>query len=221
LNRKSRDFTERDRSLLSALRPHLIAAAANAAAYGRLQMELTQLQNAMAGLGRALIVLDREAHPRRMSASALSLLMNYFPAEECGEERLPDALARWLNHCAATACNEKEFASPVVPLLVEGKASRLKVRLIVWHQTQELLLALEEQRKDFPLDELCALGLTKRETEVLKWVAAGKTNSETATLCAISERTVEKHLERIFEKLGVETRTAAARRALELGYGHL
>lgn len=53
-------------------------------------------------------------------------------------------------------------------------------------------------------------GLTRRETEVLAWVAQGKTNCEVATILGASPRTVQKHLEHIFQKLGVETRTAAA-----------
>jgi DNA-binding CsgD family transcriptional regulator len=56
--------------------------------------------------------------------------------------------------------------------------------------------------------------LTPREREVLGWVAAGKTNAQIATILGAMPRTVAKHLERIFEKLGVETRTAAAMRAL-------
>jgi DNA-binding CsgD family transcriptional regulator len=60
------------------------------------------------------------------------------------------------------------------------------------------------------------LGLTRRETEVLTWVADGKTNAEIGVILGTSPRTVQKHLEHIFEKLGVETRTAAAVRALAL-----
>ena len=58
-----------------------------------------------------------------------------------------------------------------------------------------------------------ALALTPREREVLDWVAAGKTNRDVAAILGASPRTVEKHLERIYEKLGVETRTAAVMRA--------
>lgn len=58
-----------------------------------------------------------------------------------------------------------------------------------------------------------ALPLTPREREVLDWVAAGKTNRDVAAILGASARTVEKHLERIYEKLGVETRTAAVMRA--------
>jgi DNA-binding CsgD family transcriptional regulator len=54
------------------------------------------------------------------------------------------------------------------------------------------------------------LGLTDREVEVLTWVADGKTNAEIGLILGTSKRTVQKHLEHIFEKLGVETHTAAA-----------
>ncbi|MFN3617649.1 MAG: response regulator [Aquabacterium sp.] len=52
--------------------------------------------------------------------------------------------------------------------------------------------------------------LTPREREVLTWVARGKTNRDIADILGMSHRTVNKHLEHIFEKLGVETRAAAA-----------
>ncbi len=57
--------------------------------------------------------------------------------------------------------------------------------------------------------------LTKREAEVLAWVAQGKTNWEVAKILGASPRTVQKHLEHIFQKLGVETRTAATVWALQ------
>jgi DNA-binding CsgD family transcriptional regulator len=51
--------------------------------------------------------------------------------------------------------------------------------------------------------------LTPREAEVLSWLAKGKTNRDIADILGMSPRTVNKHLEHIYEKLGVETRTAA------------
>ena len=59
--------------------------------------------------------------------------------------------------------------------------------------------------------------LTRRENEILHWVAEGKRNSEISRILELSPRTVGKHLEHVFAKLGVETRTAAARLAIELG----
>ncbi|MBM3840772.1 MAG: response regulator transcription factor [Verrucomicrobia bacterium] len=60
------------------------------------------------------------------------------------------------------------------------------------------------------------LGLTPRVAETLLWLAQGKTNSDIATILGNSESTVKKHVLEIFAKLGVETRTAASLRALEV-----
>jgi DNA-binding NarL/FixJ family response regulator len=65
-----------------------------------------------------------------------------------------------------------------------------------------------------PLEKV--LGLTPRVAESLLWLAQGKTNGEIATILGNSESTVKKHVLEIFEKLGVETRTAASLRALEV-----
>ena len=58
------------------------------------------------------------------------------------------------------------------------------------------------------------LRLTRRESQVLLWIAQGKTNREIGQILSLSPRTVNKHLEQVFRKLGVENRTAAAAMAL-------
>ena len=69
-------------------------------------------------------------------------------------------------------------------------------------------------RSAVPLEEV--LGLTTRVAETLLWLTQGKTNGEIATILGNSESTVKKHVFAIFEKLGLETRTAASLRALEV-----
>jgi len=77
--------------------------------------------------------------------------------------------------------------------------------------------SVREFKPDFSSAEpLLRLGLTPRAAETLLWVAQGKTNSDIATILGISESTIKKHVQEIFEKLGVETRGAAAVRALEV-----
>lgn len=66
------------------------------------------------------------------------------------------------------------------------------------------------------LPDVSAPGLTLREGEVMRWLACGKTDCEIAALLSISPRTVHKHLEHVYVKLGVETRTAAVMRALDV-----
>ena len=73
-------------------------------------------------------------------------------------------------------------------------------------ETMLLMAPDREQRNDRLLDAK----LTPRETEVLSWLAKGKTNRDISEILSMSPRTVNKHLEHIFEKLGVETRSAAA-----------
>ena len=80
--------------------------------------------------------------------------------------------------------------------------------------------AEQQAKREFKPDfssaaPLLKLSLTPRAAEVLLWVAQGKTNSDIGTILGISESTVKKHLLEIFEKLGVETRSAATLRALE------
>jgi len=65
-----------------------------------------------------------------------------------------------------------------------------------------------------PLEEV--LGLTPRVAETLLWLTQGKTNGEIASILGNSESTVKKHVLEIFDKLGVETRTAASLRGLEV-----
>ncbi len=77
----------------------------------------------------------------------------------------------------------------------------------------EIVLLVQEQRH--PLDQpLRRHGLTPREHEVLWWVTEGKTNPEIGIILGRSARTVQIHLNRVYRKLGVETRTAAAALAL-------
>jgi DNA-binding CsgD family transcriptional regulator len=72
-------------------------------------------------------------------------------------------------------------------------------------------------RVEAPLPEAPAAGLTPREGDVMHWLSRGKTDAEIAALLEISPRTVHKHLEHVYVKLGVETRTAAVMRALGMG----
>jgi DNA-binding CsgD family transcriptional regulator len=83
----------------------------------------------------------------------------------------------------------------------------------------QCLVLLREQRTSLSADDLAALGLARREAEILAWVAIGKTDAEIAHILAVSPRTVSHTLERIYRKLGVPTRTAAAARALEAAWG--
>jgi DNA-binding NarL/FixJ family response regulator len=75
---------------------------------------------------------------------------------------------------------------------------------------ERMLLLRLQAASDAPPTRLSTASLTPRETEVLSWIAKGKTNRDVGEILGMSPRTVNKHLEHVFEKLGVETRAAAA-----------
>jgi len=83
-------------------------------------------------------------------------------------------------------------------------------------RTARILQSARNASQPMGLDHAPAYGklssrfqLTEREVEVLRWVSCGKTNKDIADILQLSPRTVNKHLEHIYIKLGVETRTAA------------
>ncbi|MBQ0761045.1 MAG: response regulator transcription factor [Zhongshania sp.] len=101
-------------------------------------------------------------------------------------------------------------------LLIKAADKPLEIRYISQTGDDEYLLQLIDMERPSDIDRLrSALPITERESEVLLWIAHGKTNREIGTILSMSPRTANKHLEQIFRKLNVENRTAAAVIALK------
>ena len=104
----------------------------------------------------------------------------------------------------------------VKPIRIEEVLARLNAHVRNARAAREALAQASVPKRPLPpqaspeTDRLLQAALTPRETEVLTWLARGKTNRDIAEILGMSHRTVNKHLEHIFEKLGVETRAAAA-----------
>ncbi len=93
----------------------------------------------------------------------------------------------------------------------------LELVLVGRYRQNELLIRINEIDPARHAERLAArLGLTSREAQVLLWVSYGKSSADISEVLEISPRTVQKHLEHVFEKLGVETRSAAAAIAIRL-----
>ncbi|MNS96410.1 Alkaline phosphatase synthesis transcriptional regulatory protein PhoP [compost metagenome] len=129
--------------------------------------------------------------------------------------RSPQA-ALWL-HALEDPVAPGRLPASVEPALAPGASiaigtatgMRLSVRNLGAAALGETMLLFAIQREG-PAARLADAALTPRETEVLSWLAKGKTNRDIGEILGTSPRTVNKHLEHIFEKLGVETRAAAA-----------
>jgi DNA-binding CsgD family transcriptional regulator len=213
INRARLDFTEEDRLGLNLLRPHLVHAYRNAEMFTTIQRELGLLVRGIEDLGHALVVVGNDGTVRWQSLQARKWLGEYFAWPRRGaSHRLPEPLRSWLRRTLGRNDSEARLTPPE-PFLIEREGATLVARLL-GDRTQALIV-LEERRAAVSAGDLRALGLTARETEVLSWVAQGKTDPETALILEISVRTVHHHLEHIYEKLGVTTRTAAAAVALE------
>jgi DNA-binding CsgD family transcriptional regulator len=86
----------------------------------------------------------------------------------------------------------------------------LELVLVTRYRENEVLIRLNELNPHKDVERLAAsLGLTMREAEVLLWGSYGKSSGDISDVLEISPRTVQKHLEHVYEKLGVETRSAA------------
>jgi len=149
----------------------------------------------VAGMGTVL--LDSQGRMAWRSPQAADWLAQAFGGDEAAQM----TAAQWLGR----ARDDGEAHTPA------GNNARLVAR----HMGQggpgeSMLLLTQTQADNAALQRLRNVALTPRETEVLSWLAKGKTNRDIADILGMSHRTVNKHLEHVFEKLGVETRSAAA-----------
>ena len=153
----------------------------------------------VAGFG--VVLMDASGRVAWRSPQAALWLQMLDPAAADG--RLPDAVY-------ATLSTQTD------QVLTTAAGHLLSVRNMGKVGIGETMLLLEQSAANgAPPSRLSVAALTPRETEVLSWLAKGKTNRDIGDILGMSHRTVNKHLEHIFEKLGVETRAAAAALAAE------
>jgi DNA-binding CsgD family transcriptional regulator len=210
LHRSTRNFTERDRLVLNLLRPHLAQAYANAQHYQKIAQDVNQLQQSLNCLG--LVIVDPEFQVQSIAPKAATWLATYF-TPSTSPRRLPDHLCAWIKHQIANRNDAAALPLPFPPLSVQLADDELTIRLIVECGGDRYLLMLEEQSLSRS-PSLAALGLSQRETELLDWVIQGKDTVAIAHVMGITKGTVRKHLENLYRKLGVTSRTAAIAQAL-------
>lgn len=140
-------------------------------------------------LDRAVVLADRSGRVVFATRLATSLLHRHFPG----------------------------WDGAALPAALGTSAGPLRVRRFSEAGRDDLAsLVLEERAAQPGPSALLALGLTPREAEVLFWIAEGKANGEIAVILGASVRTIHKHVENLFRKLGCESRNAATVIALEL-----
>ncbi len=179
--------------LLARIRVHL----ANA--------RLTQsAQSALDATGQYMFAVNRDGEVL-WTTPQVNQLFETASSQSWLDESLCIELANWLKH------------SPNIGMGVNLNAPNVALRVVLLgnNKPDEYLLRLVDTNKPGEAEILKrALPLTGREAEVLLWIARGKTNRDIGQILGTSPRTVNKHLEQVYKKLGVENRTAAAAKAL-------
>lgn len=162
----------------------------------------------MAGETRqAILLVDSERRVRLATSQAQRWIALYLRESVSEGARLPPALDRWLRSQSAAVAASTTGGTPD-SLTCRRDGYRLSVRLVPHGDTGPLDGLILEEIRD--ATAVATSTLSRRETEVLTLVAAGKNNPEIADQLLISRRTVQKHLEHVYDKLGVRRRTAAA-----------
>lgn len=174
-------------------------------------------RNALDAFGHAtLVVRSRDGRIVWQTPLARNLVQAHFSGGE-----LPEEVTQWVR----TEGARREQGQPPHPLTLALPASTSALpspnprRLIFTLHEQagddEWLLVMRESSDQAVIDAVgAAFRLTAREAEVLYWLAKGKTNRDIGDILGTSPATVKKQLEHVYEKLGVETRTAAASMAM-------
>jgi DNA-binding response OmpR family regulator/DNA-binding CsgD family transcriptional regulator len=169
----------------------------------------TQARHALDAFGHASIALrPRDGRVLWQTPLARELMQRYFDDGAEAPAHAPASLCAWVR---------ARVAGEDVPAHWSAVAGtrRLRCSLHPASAEDEWLVVLTESDNAAAVEALALrLRLTAREAEVLYWVAQGKTNRDIGEILGTSPKTVTKHLEHVFEKLGVETRTAAASRVL-------
>lgn len=201
LIRSTEDFTNPELGLLGAARPHLIQAYRNAELAAAREATIAALEARLEDVGTSVIVVDRHGRVDMATPSGRRLLAGRLGGT--ADRLAPDVIeALAARRAAGTPATE--------PLVVAGEEGPISLRVLRGPEGEGEMLVIEPEASGLSVTALEGLGLTRRQAEALRWVALGRRGPEVARLLGISPRTVEKHLQAAYAKLGVSGASEAA-----------
>ncbi|RVT40741.1 DNA-binding response regulator [Sphingobium algorifonticola] len=164
-------------------------------------------QAALDATGRHLMSVDADGRLLWLTPQAESLLRTMAPEWTRDADALPVLLHTPVQRLLA----DGDRPGHAVRIDMPQTGSTLELVVVTRYRDAETLVRLNDINPEADVARLQSVhALTQREAEVLLWISYGKPNRVISEILSISPRTVNKHLEQIFEKLGVETRSAAA-----------
>lgn len=169
-------------------------------------------RQALDSTGRWIVACDANGRISWATPQAAELMTKVGLRPE-PDSYLPIEILSWLNENAT----EGRGGGSLPSCAFARYGSAVEFRRLSDPSEDEILLRLIDRQRGADEEQLArAFGLTLREAEVLLWVAHGKSNKEIADILDMSPRTVNKHMEQIFNKLAVEKRTSAATLAVKV-----
>jgi DNA-binding CsgD family transcriptional regulator len=200
LTREHKDYSDREVQLLALARPHLMQAYRNAELWGARAAMLAALEDGLDTLGRHVVVIDSYGRVEFATDGAQRLLGD----SHAGGRGLPEEVRTWIS--------EHRGPRPVgEPFVLRGRGGSVLVRLLPSRRDdrREVLL-LEGGTGQLSVAALRGLGLTVRQADTLRCVALGRSPSQAAAQMGIARRTVDKHLQHVYAKLGASSLSQAA-----------
>ncbi len=174
--------------------------------YQQFQQQIEELQQSLDRCG--VVVIDDLGRVQLMTAQAATWLQFYFP-DRRNFDRLPELLQSWVRHQIDRLKSIDNLSSPQLPLRLQQENRQLTIRLSIDIPGKKYMLFLAEEAIISIFAALELLGLTRREAEILGGIIRGRSNQEIANDLQMSVNTVRKHLDHIYPKLDVHTRTEA------------
>lgn len=163
-----------------------------------------QTQGALDAFGQAAIAIMPDMGRIIWQTPLAKRLMQQYCQKE--DDSVPAALMEWVQNIL-----EQDPAAPQTPFTIFRESGRLMFTLVEVDHDNQWIILLNEHSDAAQIEALMhTFSLTRRESEVLYWTMQGKTNKDIGDILGSSPRTVNKHLEHVFTKLNVETRTAAS-----------
>jgi DNA-binding CsgD family transcriptional regulator len=195
LTREHYDFSDREVQLLALARPHLMQAYRNAELRGARAAMLAALEQGLDTLGRHVVVIDSQGRVEFATNGAQRLLGK----SDASGGGLPEELRRWVVDASGPR-------PAVEPFVLRGADGNVLVRLLPSRrEDRREVLLLEGGTGQLSVAALRGLGLTVRQADTLRSVALGHSPSQTALELGIARRTVDKHLQHIYSKVGASS----------------
>ena len=212
LSRARSDFSDGECDTLNALRPHLVQAYRTATILDGHRSVLQRIISALEVDGRGVLILNQHAGTSAGDEATFAVLERHFGPYATG--RLPTPVAEWLaSERAALASDDNSRLRQ--PLVSRADGDHLLLRYIPGQPDAPDIIFIDERVVAHDTRALRELGLTPREADVLWHLTRGHSSSTIASRLGISERTVRKHLEHVYRKLGVTSRAAATSQAVD------